>query len=103
MGFVVNILVQAGRIVLAALFELIVAAAVPWLIVKGSEVISQIVPTIRSLITAVRQDAPPPAAPARDGHRLVTCAACGARVPRRKFCGNCGRRLRRSATPLAQK
>jgi hypothetical protein len=103
MGFLVEIVLLLGRVILAVLFELFAWAALSWLFARIGDLFGGVTDAYRTLFNTLRGRDKPAPAPARDGHRLVTCAACGARVPRRKFCSNCGLRLRRGATPLAQK
>ena len=103
MGFLVEIVLLIGRAILALLFELFAWKALSWLLERIGGGFAAIADAFRTLFNGLRGRDQPPPAPARDGHRLVTCAACGARVPRRKFCSNCGLRLRKNAGPLADK
>lgn len=103
MGFLVEVVLLIGRAILAVLFELFAWSVLAWLLERIGGLFGAIADSFRTLFAAVRGRDPSPPAPAREGHRLVTCGSCGARVPRRKFCANCGLRLKKSATPLAHK
>jgi hypothetical protein len=103
MGFIANILTQILELIIVAIIQVIVAVVLPWLARHFGQAVAEVRRAVGALFHPRRGRGNPPPAPARDGHRLVTCAACGARVPRRKFCSNCGLRLRRAAVPLAQK
>ena len=103
MGFLVEIVLLIGRAILAVLFEIFAWTALSWILERIGGLFAAIGDSFRTLFAALRGRDTSPPTPARDGHRLVTCAACGARVPRRKFCSKCGLRLRRASTPLAQK
>jgi hypothetical protein len=100
-GFVFEIILQLLRVILALLFELFAGVALSWVFNGIGRVFAAIVQAFGTLRDAAqgRTAAPPPTST----RSLTTCAACGARVPRRKFCNNCGRRLQTGSRKLAPK
>lgn len=101
MGFLVNILFRIGEIIILAIIQVIIGVVLSRLNRHLGQSPAEVKHGFGALFRTLRGRPKYQIDPAR-GHGMITCGSCGARVPRRKFCANCGLRLKKGATPLAR-
>ena len=102
MAFIVNILFRIGEIIILAILQVIVGAVLSRLNRLLGQRPSEVKYGFSTMFNTLRGHDKYKRHPTL-GKRVITCESCGALVPRRTFCENCGLRLKKSATSPARK